>query len=39
MPKRKIKDMAFTNLFGNKKYLLQLYRVLHPEDKESNVLF
>ena len=33
--KRKIKDSVFTDLFGNKKYLLQLYRVLHPEDKDA----
>lgn len=31
-PKRKIKDSIFTNLFQNKKYLLQLYKALHPED-------
>ena len=31
-PKRKIKDSVFTNLFHDKKYLLQLYRALHPED-------
>ena len=31
-PKRKIKDSVFTNLFQNKKYLLQLYKALHPED-------
>ena len=31
-PKRKIKDSVFTNLFQDKKYLLQLYRALHPED-------
>ncbi len=35
MPKRKIKDSVFTNLFQDKKYLLQLYKALHPED--SNV--
>ena len=34
-PKRKIKDSVFTNLFQDKKYLLRLYKVLHPED--SNV--
>ena len=34
-PKRKIKDSVFTNLFQDKKYLLQLYHALHPED--SNV--
>lgn len=31
-PKHKIKDSVFTNLFQNKKYLLQLYKALHPED-------
>lgn len=31
-PKRKIKDSVFTNLFQDKKYLLRLYRALHPED-------
>jgi len=35
MPKRKIKDSVFTNLFQDKKYLLRLYKTLHPED--SNV--
>ena len=30
--KRKIKDSVFTNLFKDKKYLLQLYQALHPED-------
>lgn len=34
-PKRKIKDSVFTDLFQDKKYLLQLYKSLHPED--SNV--
>ncbi len=33
-PKRKIKDSVFTNLFQDKKYLLQLYKALHPEDTE-----
>lgn len=33
--KRTIKDSVFTDLFGNKKYLLQLYRVFHPEDKDA----
>ena len=33
MPKRKIKDSVFTNLFQDKKYLLQLYKALHPEDE------
>ncbi|MBR3606384.1 MAG: hypothetical protein IKL51_02260 [Lachnospiraceae bacterium] len=32
--KGKIKDSVFTDLFRNKKYLLQLYQTLHPEDKE-----
>ncbi len=31
-PKRKIKDSVFTNLFQDKKYLLQLYKAIHPED-------
>jgi len=31
-PKRRIKDSVFTNLFQDKKYLLQLYKTLHPED-------
>lgn len=31
-PKHKIRDSVFTNLFQDKKYLLQLYKVLHPED-------
>lgn len=34
MPKRKIKDSVFTNLFQDKKYLLQLYQALHPEDSD-----
>lgn len=29
-----IKDSVFTNLFQDKKYLLQLYKALHPEDNE-----
>ena len=33
-PKRKINDSVFTDLFQNKKYLLQLYKALHPEDSE-----
>ena len=33
-PKRKIKDSVFTNLFQDKKYLLQLYKALHPEDPD-----
>ena len=33
IPKRKIKDSVFTNLFQDKKYLLQLYKALHPEDR------
>ena len=31
-PKRKIRDSVFSNLFQDKKYLLQLYKALHPED-------
>jgi len=30
--KRKIKDSVFTDLFNDKKYLIQLYKALHPED-------
>ena len=30
--KRNIKDCVFTDLFSNKKYLLELYLSLHPED-------
>lgn len=29
-----IKDSVFTNLFQDKKYLIQLYKTLHPEDTE-----
>lgn len=32
--KHTIKDSVFTNLFQDKKYLLQLYKSLHPEDAE-----
>lgn len=30
-----VKDSVFTSLFKDKKYLLQLYRALHPEDKKT----
>ncbi len=33
-PKQKIKDSVFTHLFQEKKYLLQLYQALHPEDSQ-----
>ena len=33
IPRRKMKDSVFTNLFQDKKYLLQLYKALHPEDE------
>ncbi len=33
--KRKAKDSVFTNLFGRKKYALQLFKVLHPEEKDA----
>ena len=33
--KRTIKDSVFTSLFQDKKYLIQLYRALHPEDEEA----
>lgn len=29
-----IKDSVFTDLFQDKKYLLQLYKALHPEDTD-----
>ena len=29
-----IKDSVFTNLFQDKKYLIQLYKALHPEDTD-----
>ena len=32
--KRKVKDSVFTNLFGERKYLMQLYQALHPEDED-----
>ena len=32
IPKRKIKDSLFIFLFQIKRYLLELYKVLHPED-------
>ena len=31
--KHTIKDSVFTNLFQDKKYLIQLYQALHPEDQ------
>ena len=33
--KRTIKDSVFTDLFGMPKYLIRLYRALHPEDKTT----
>ncbi len=30
-----VKDSVFTTLFQDKKYLMQLYRALHPEDTET----
>lgn len=33
--KRNIKDCVFTNMFGDKKYLIQMYKALHPEDAET----
>lgn len=32
--KQTVKDSVFTDLFGNPKYLLQLYQALHPEDTD-----
>ena len=31
--KIKVKDTVFTDLFGDARYLLQLYKALHPEDE------
>jgi hypothetical protein len=33
--KRTTKNSVFLNLFGDKKYLLQLYQTLHPEDVDA----
>lgn len=33
--KHTIKDSVFTDLFQDKKYLIQLYRTLHSEDKDT----
>lgn len=33
--KHTIKDSVFTDLFQDKKYLIQLYRTLHPEDQDT----
>ena len=30
-----VRDTVFSSLFQEKKYLLQLYRALHPEDTET----
>lgn len=34
--KRTIKDSVFSDLFGIKKYLFQLYQTLHPEDTKTS---
>lgn len=31
--KHSVKDTVFRDMFSNKKYLIQLYNALHPEDK------
>ena len=33
---RQIKDSVFSDLFGDRKRLLQLYRALHPEDESAS---
>lgn len=33
--KRNVKDSVFTDLFGMPKYLIRLYRALHPEDQKT----
>ena len=35
LPNRQIKDSVFSDLFGDKKYLLELYHTLHPEDTSA----
>ena len=35
--RRTIKDSVFTNLFSDKRYTLELYRSLHPEDSETGI--
>ena len=35
--KRNVKDSVFTDLFKNKKYSLELYKALHPEDKNVTI--
>ena len=32
--RKTVKDSVFTNLFGEPRYLLQLYQAIHPEDTE-----
>lgn len=32
--KRTIKDSVFTDLFGDSRYVYQLYQALHPEDHD-----
>lgn len=32
-----MKDSIFTNLFQDKKYLISLYRALHPEDTKTRI--
>ena len=34
--KRTVKDSVFANLFTDTKYLIKLYRALHPEDKKTD---
>ena len=35
--RRTVKDSVFTNLFSDKRYTLQLYQSLHPEDTAVGV--
>jgi hypothetical protein len=35
--KKTVKDSVFRDLFENPKYLLELYKALHPEDQETTV--
>ena len=36
--KHTVKDSVFTSLFKEKRYLIQLYRALHPEDTETTAV-
>jgi hypothetical protein len=35
--RRTVKDSVFTDLFSDRRYTLELYRALHPEDRDAGV--